>query len=139
MRRKSVVLVLVTLVVAALGYGIYYVSPYGRHDRAAAAYAQQFRARVLSVGGVTVLNSSHEVSYSRLSAGGECWFFATVEIRTRQSQRAFSAGLDKVLDSDDYLYEKVTKVGGSDSGAGVLLRIKVGTLGDGGSWDIRCG
>lgn len=139
MRRKSVVLVIVVLVVAVLGYGIYYVSPYGRHDRAAVAYEQQFRARVLSLGGVTVVSSSHEVSDNRWGEGGECSLIATLEIRTRQSQEAFSVGLRKVLAAhpDEYVHEDVTKVSGT--GAGVLLRVQAATLTDGGSLDLRCG
>ncbi len=135
MLKRPVVLGVVVLVIAAAVYGVYYVSPYGRHNRAAAAYEQRLRQRVATVGGVTVVDSGHQVSGNRWGEGGECSLIATLEVRTRLPEATFAARLQKVLAAhpDEYVHEDVAAVGGG------VLRVRAATLADGGSLDLRCG
>ncbi|GAA1892371.1 hypothetical protein [Streptantibioticus ferralitis] len=138
--RKRATILLMALIVSAVGiYGIYYVSPYGQHDRQAAAYERTFRARMMSVGDVRITSGDHQVSGNRWGEGGECSLLATLEVNTPLGAQTFEDRLKTALTpyTDEYVHEQVTRL--SDRDGNRVFRVEAGTLVDGGSLDLRCG
>lgn len=76
------IVLIASLVSAAAMYEIYYISPFGRHDREAAAYEQSMRSRALQVEGTRVIDGSAHVTSSP-GNGGYCWLLSTLEIFPR--------------------------------------------------------
>ncbi|WP_031524602.1 hypothetical protein [Streptomyces sp. NRRL F-5123] len=138
--RKRLVLAVAAALTTALGiYGLYYVSPYGRHDRTAAGYENRIRAQVRALGDVTITSGRHEVGGNRWGNGGECGYVVTLEVDSALPADAVEDGLRARLDVQGLgpVEETVTPL--DRSGARHRLRIEVGFLGEGGSLDLRCG
>jgi hypothetical protein len=137
--KRLLVIAAILILCAAGAYGLYYISPYGRHDRQAAAYERALRARVKALGDVRVMSGSSKVSNNRWGNGGECSFLATLKVSTAMTEHTFEQRLDAALKpyTDEYLELRVTQVG--DKAGRRVLRIEAGTLGEGGSLDLRCG
>lgn len=131
-------ILLVVLVLPGI-YGIYHISPYGRHDRQAADYEHDLRARVRRVGDVRIISGEHRVSGNRWGNGGECSLLAALEVSAPMSRPVFSGNLESALDAhpDVYLSRKITRIGGR--GERRLFRVETGTLAEGGTLDLRCG
>lgn len=139
-RRRRLTLGAVAGLAAALGiYGLYYVSPYGAHDRTAAGYEDRTRTQVRALGDVRITSGRHEVGGNRWGNGGECGYVVTLDVDSALPAGAIEAGLEARLAARGLgpVEETVTPVGGS--GGRYRLRIVVGFLGEGGSLDLRCG
>ncbi|NUS12753.1 MAG: hypothetical protein HOY69_15360 [Streptomyces sp.] len=131
----------VAVLCAALGlYGLYYVSPFGRHDRQAAAYERRVRAQVLAVGDVRVVSARHQVNGDLTATSSYCSFVVTFEVETALRAEVFESALKARLHQQrvDFVYEN-TAPSADRAGGRRLLRVVVGTLGEGGSLDLRCG
>ena len=128
------VILAAALVGAVAVYGMYYISPFGRHDREAASYEQSMRVRALQVEGTRVIGGSAQVTSSP-GNGGYCLLRSTLEVVTPFTAAEFGDHLKAT--GEDQIYQKVTQVKKEDSG--FLLRIENGTLGEGGTLDLRCG
>lgn len=138
--RKRRTLAVVAALTGALGiYGLYYVSPYGAHDRTAAGYEDRIRAQVRALGDVAITSGRHEVGGNRWGNGGECGYVVTLEVSTALPADAVEDGPRARLGAQglEPVDETVIPLGGS--GARHRLRIVVGILGEGGSLDLRCG
>ncbi|MEW1777642.1 hypothetical protein [Streptomyces sp. NPDC086777] len=134
MRKRVTIVLMASLVGAVAIYEIYGISAFGRHDREAAAYERSMRSDALQIEGTRVIAGSAHVTSSP-GNGAYCWLMSTLEVSTPLTVGTFEQRL-KAVDRD-YVDGKITQFGERDGDR--LLRIETGTLGEGGTLDLRCG
>lgn len=138
MRKRASIAVAGVLCGAVGLYGLYYLSPIGRHNRQASAYERKVRAEVSALDGVHVVSASHHVTGNQWGTSGDCSLLADVEVTTGLDAPVLKEQLTTALTAHrfDYLYLGVTSTGGKAGRH--TLRVEVGTLVSGGI-DPRCG
>jgi len=134
-KKKSV---LAATAAVAVGLGAVAYSPYHRHNRQAAEFAEELGGLLSADGQMKVIDHDHRVD-NLGPTGGYCYFVADLTLSTRLDFSAAKRKIEAVFrqDLDGYRLPSITSEGSRDGRN--IVRLVVSRVGEGGSMDLRCG